>query len=190
MTKKVLIAYESRYGYVTQVANFVKDILIEKGLETINLDVERMSTVAVYPLEQYQGIIIGICENISAFKKLKKTFIKKDLGQYKEDSHPVAVFTNSPLNIPVLFKPESEHERYQLHITKKFRFRPDICEIFKPVLDFTAFSPLESYIKSFRKSISRKAKGVGIELDYKGVNDLRDWPNIKKFTERFIMLLN
>jgi len=87
---KVLIAYESKYGYTTQVANFIKDKLVERGLDTINVDVKRSEGVEVYPLKQYNGIILGLCIGTSAFKKLKKSFFKKDLAQYKDDSHFVA----------------------------------------------------------------------------------------------------
>lgn len=82
MKNKVLIAYESTYGYTTQVANFIKDKLVERGLETVVIDVKRSEDVEVYPLEQYKGIILGICIGVSAFKKLKKSFFKKDLARY------------------------------------------------------------------------------------------------------------
>ncbi|MFW9950994.1 MAG: flavodoxin domain-containing protein, partial [Candidatus Thorarchaeota archaeon] len=150
---KVLIAYESTYGYTTQVANFIKDKLVEHGLETVVVDVIRSKNVEVYPLEQYKGIILGTCIGISAFKKLKKTFFKKDLAQYKDDSHFVAVFTNNPSNLVMLVEPDNKYMRY---ISKKLGFIPDICEEFKPVLDFSASSPLASDDIKIFKFVSKK----------------------------------
>ncbi|MFX1476988.1 MAG: flavodoxin domain-containing protein [Promethearchaeota archaeon] len=184
---KVLIAYESIHGYTTQVVNFIKDRLVELGLDVLTCDVIRNKNQEVYPLEQYKGIIVGTCVGVSAFKKLKKTFFKKDLVQYKDDSHFVAVFTNSPDHIVALVKPSDNYYRY---ISKKLGFTPDMCEVFKPVLDFTAFSPLSSDDKKIFRFISRtKLRKGGIEVDLNGVNDFRDWDNIAAFADRFASLL-
>lgn len=185
---KVLIAYESEYGYTTQVANFIKDKLVERGLDTISVDVKRSEGVEVYPLEQYKGIIIGTHIGTSAFKKLRKTFFKKDLAQYKDDSHFVAVFSNSPTHMILLVKPDNDN--YTRYVSKKLGFVPDALEVFKPVLDFTASSPLRSDdLKMYRFISKRKLKIGGIEVDLNGVNDFRDWNNIAAFADAFAELL-
>ena len=79
MKKKVLIIYHSEYGYVTQIANFIKDRLQKKGLEVITVDVIRNQNTEVYPLEQYSGIILGIDQGVWRLKKLKKSFLKEIL---------------------------------------------------------------------------------------------------------------
>ena len=187
---KVLIAYESEYGYTTQVANFIKEKLEDRGLEIVIVDVKRSENVEVYPLEQYSGIILGLCISVSAFKNLKKTFFKKDLAQYKDDSHFVAVFTNSPSYLVMLVEPESSRDKYVKYMSKKLGFIPDACEEFKPVLDFTAFSPLASDdIKIFKFVSKRKLIKGGIEVDLNGVNDFRDWDNIAAFANAFADLL-
>ena len=183
---KVLIAYESTYGYTTQVANFIKDKLAKRGLETVIVDVKRSEGVEVYPLEQYNGIILGLCIGTSAFKKLKKTFFKKDLAQYKDDSHFVAVFTNSPSHMRMLIEPHKGREKYVRYISKKLAFVPDACEEFKPVLDFSAFSPLDSSDKKLARFFCKKK---GIEVDRNGSNDFRDWDNIAAFADAFADLL-
>ena len=185
---KVLIAYESEYGYTTHVANFIKDKLEEHGLETVVIDVKRTENVEVYPLEQYNGIVFGFCIGWSAFKKLKKTFLKKDLAQYKDNSHFVAVFTNSPSYLVMLVEPDND--KYVRYVSKKLGFIPDACEEFKPVLDFTAFSPLASSDKKMFKFISkRKLMKREIDVDLNGVNDFRDWDNIAAFANAFADLL-
>jgi len=185
---KVLIAYESMYGYTTQVANFIKDKLVERGLETVVIDVKRSEDVEVYPLEQYKGIIVGIFLFLSSFKKLKKNFFKKDLARYKDDSHFVAVFTNNPSHLVMLIEPDNN--KFVKYISKKLGFVPDACEVFKPVLDFTAFSPLTSDDRKIFKFIcKRKLIKRGIEVDLNGVNDFRDWNNIAAFSDSFTALL-
>ena len=185
---KVLIAYESEYGYTTQVANFIKDKLVERGLDTITVDVKRSEGVEVYPLEQYIGIVLGFCIGWSAFKKLKKMFLKKDLAQYKDDSHFVAAFTNSPSYLVMLVEPDND--KYVRYVSKKLGFTPDACKEFKPVLDFTASSPLASDdMKIIRFVSKRKLMKRGIEVDLDGVNDFRDWDNIAGFANSFADLL-
>ncbi len=49
MEKKVLIIYHSEYGYVKQIANFIKDRPQKKGLEVITVDVIRNQNTEVYP---------------------------------------------------------------------------------------------------------------------------------------------
>ncbi len=69
-------------------------------------------------------------------------------------------------------------------------FTPDLVESFKPVLDFSPFSPLERDDRVISKSFYRLlAKKRGIELDYKGCNDFRDWDNISAFIDKFVSLL-
>ena len=184
---QVLIAYESPYGYTTQIANFIKDKLEEYELETVVIDVIRSKNKEIYPLAQYKGIILGTSTKISAFKKLKKTFFKKDLAQYKDDSHYVAVFTNSPSNLEMLVEPD---DKYMQYIIKKLGFIPDLCEVFNPVLDFTPFSPLTSdNIDLYRIICKKKLIQNGIEVDLNGVNDFRDWKSIEEFADNFSALL-
>ena len=182
---KVLIAYESEYGYTTQVVNFLKERLVEHGLDVVAFDVKRSQNIEVYPLEQYKGIIIGTCIGVSAFKKLRKTFFKIDLARYKDNSHFVAVFTNSPSHIRILIEPQKGREKYLKYISKKLGFVPDMCEEFKPVLDFTPFSPLDSSDKKVFKMFCRSK---GIEVNFNGSNDFRDWNNITAFANNFVKL--
>lgn len=182
---KVLIAYESRYGYTTQVVNFLKEKLVEHGLDVVAFDVMRSKNVEVYTLEQYKGIILGTCIGVSAFKKLRKSFFKYDLARYKDNSHFVAVFTNSPSHIRILIEPHKGREKYLKYISKKLGFVPDMCEVFKPVLDFTAFSPLDRSDKKISKMFCRSK---GIKVDFNGSNDFRDWKNITAFADNFINL--
>lgn len=185
-----MIAYESPYGYIAQIANFIKDKLVERELETILVDVVRAKDKDVYPLEQYKGIVLGIEMFISKFKKLKKTFFKKDLAQYRDDSHFVALFSTSPMNIRILTDPPDEDESFTRSMSKKLGFTPDLCKVFNPVLDFSAYSPLErDYIKIMRSAGGSNLKKQGITLDSNGVNDFRDWDNVTAFADSFASLL-
>jgi len=85
---------------------------------------------------------------------------------------------------------EPDNNKYEQYISKKLGFIPDVCEEFKPVLDFTAFSPLASDDRKIFKFISkRKLIKRGIEVDLNGVNDFRDWDNIAAFADTFGTLL-
>lgn len=190
MENKILITYESTYGYIAQIANFIKDKLVERELETRVIDVKRSKDKEVYPLEQFKGIVLGVELFISAFKKLKKTFFKKDLAQYRDDSHFVAVFSTHPFMIGVLIDPPAEDEKFTRSISKKLGFTPDLCKFFNPVLDFTAFSPLKpDELKVIRSASRSRLKKHGIKLDSEGVNDFRDWDNIAAFADTFASLL-
>ena len=189
MGKKVLIVYHSNYGYVAQIANFIKDRLLEKGLAVVTVDVIRSQNIEVYPLEQYSGIILGVNQGLWELKKLKKSFLKEDLPYYKKQQHSVGYFENVVNPGPLLRKDKNE-QRSRKYLKKKLGFIPDLVEIFKPVLDFSPFSPLERdelvLTKSFTRLVMRKS---GIVIDYKGCNDFRDWDNISSFADKFIALL-
>lgn len=190
MTNKILIVYESTYGYIAQVANFLKDRLMEAGLDIDVIDVKRYKGLKVYPLEQYKGIVLGIFSGsgVSSFKKLKRTFLRKDLAQYRNDSHLVGVFTTRSFNITTLN--EQEDEKFARYIIKKLGFTPDLCEVFKPVLNFSALSPIEpGDRKIIRFVCERDQKQLGIRLDYTGINDFRYWDNITAFADTFVSFL-
>jgi menaquinone-dependent protoporphyrinogen IX oxidase len=189
MGKKVLIIYHSNYGYVTQIANFIKDRLLEKEVAVVTVDVIRSQNIEVYPLEQYSGIILGVSQGLWELKKLKKSFLEGDLSYYKKQQHPVGYFENV-VNPGSLIRMDKNKQRLLKYLKKKLGFLPDLVEIFKPVLDFSPFSPVERgelvISKAFTRLVMRKK---GIEIDYKGVNDFRDWDNISLFVDKFASLM-
>lgn len=189
MGKKVLIAYHSNYGYVSQIANFIKDRLLEKGLAVVTVDVIRSQNIAVYPLEQYSGIILGVNQGLWELKKLKKSFLNTDLAHYKIQHRPIALFRNG-VNPGPLIRKDKNRVRFLKYLKKKLGFLPDLVETFNPVLDFSPFSPVERdelvISKAFTRLVMRKK---GIVIDYKGCNDFRDWDNISSFADKFNALL-
>ncbi|MFX1572835.1 MAG: hypothetical protein ACFFB0_08800 [Promethearchaeota archaeon] len=189
MEYRILIVYRSEYGYVTQIAKFIKDRLLKKGLEVITVDVTRDQNTEVYPLEQYSGIMLGINQGLWELKKLKKSFLKTDLAYYKRQQLPVVLFENY-VNPGLLLRKDKNKERFLKYLKKNLGFIPDLVNIFNPVLDFSPFSPVERDDRVISKTFTRLlAKKSGIVIDYKGCNDFRDWNNIALFADKFIVLL-
>ncbi|MFX1316198.1 MAG: hypothetical protein ACFE9T_10065 [Promethearchaeota archaeon] len=174
---------------MTQIANFIKDRLLEKGLAVVTVDVIRNQNIEVYPLEQYNGIILGVNSGLWELKKLKKSFLRGDLSYYKKQQRLVGYFEND-VNPGPLLRMDKNKQRLLKYLKKNLGFIPDLVEIFKPVLDFSPFSPLERdeevMTKAFTRLVMRKK---GIDIDYNGVNDFRDWDNISLFADKFVSLL-
>ncbi|MFW9879395.1 MAG: hypothetical protein ACFFG0_40480, partial [Candidatus Thorarchaeota archaeon] len=141
MKKKVLFVYHSKYGYVAQIVNFIKDRLLKKELEVITVDIIHNQNTEVYPLEQYSGILLGINEGPCELKKLKKSFLKTDLAYYKNEGCPVGLFENG-VNPGPLIRKDKNKERFLKYLKKKMGFIPDLVETFNPALDFSPFSPV------------------------------------------------
>ncbi|MGZ4853036.1 MAG: flavodoxin domain-containing protein [Halobacteriota archaeon] len=76
MSKKILIAYGSRYGSTEEIAHSMARILANAGLETQLLDLRRTKQKDWPPLASFDGVLVGSGIKIGRWTKEATAFLK------------------------------------------------------------------------------------------------------------------
>ena len=83
MTKKVLIAYGTRFGSTEEISSKFAEIMREKDLDTTVINVKKDKWP---PLDQFDAVLIGSSIKIGRWTKEAKKFFKKNVESLKEKS--------------------------------------------------------------------------------------------------------
>ena len=89
MAVKVLVAYGSKYGATTEIADKIGHVLAEEGLETDVLSAEKVKSV-----EGYAAFVIGSAAYIGMWRKQVTSFVKKN--EKALAARPVWIFSSGP----------------------------------------------------------------------------------------------
>lgn len=188
--KKVLVAYATKYGYIEEIAQAIHKKLMEENLEAELLNLEKISSKKWPSINDFDGIIVGSCKGSGFWRKDAKTFIKKNRDILLNSKKPFACFRSDPLDFPSIIYPDSIKEYLEEEFIKTFSFSPPLVDGFGPVFDFSKKSKLDRTNQELlRKMVKKVTKEFGIEIDFKGYNDLRDWDRIQEFALNFANLI-
>ncbi len=183
MSKKVLIAYGSRYGSTEEISINFKETLEEKGflVDLINL---RSKNNEIPSITNYSGVLIGSGIRIARWTKEAKNFLKANVNHINENETLVGIFLSSGEASEPEKRPDIM-EKYLVTIFKELGLdlgNHVLYDAFGGVFDLSATTEL-SWIN--RKMVKMAAKDdPNIELNRR--NDLRDWDQINKFIENFV----
>jgi menaquinone-dependent protoporphyrinogen IX oxidase len=190
--KKVLLAYDSKYGYVKDIVDSISKKLGESNLEPQIVDIARVKKKNWPIIEDYDGIIIGA--NAGKYKALPNkilAFMKSNLNSLNPSRIPLGIFKSDPWQLEILKDPEKIRRKFEKSLMRHFGFLPTLYKVFCPVLDFSRKSKIDRDDRKYLKPIAKKiSKKTGLEFDYKGLNDFRDWQNIENFAQNFSELIN
>ncbi|MHA2370831.1 MAG: flavodoxin domain-containing protein, partial [Candidatus Hodarchaeales archaeon] len=94
MSKKVLIAYGSRYGSTEEISINFKETLEEKGflVDFMNL---RYNKTVISNIANYSGVLIGSGIRIARWTKEAKNFLKRNVNHLNENETLVGIFLSS-----------------------------------------------------------------------------------------------
>ena len=83
MSKKILIAYGSRYGSTEEIAHSMAEILANAGLETQLIDLRRTKQKDWPPLASFDGVLISSGIKIGRWTKEATAFLKMHAEELK-----------------------------------------------------------------------------------------------------------
>ena len=83
MSKKILIAYGSRYGSTEEIAHSMAEILANAGLGTQLLDLRRTKQKDWPPLTSFDGVLVGSGIKIGRWTKEVTVFLKTHADELK-----------------------------------------------------------------------------------------------------------
>ena len=186
-SKKVLIAYGTRYGTTEETAKDLAKILKELGIEAELVDLKLAKEKEWPSLSTFDGFLVGSGIKIGRWMKEPQKFLKKLKAEADSSIKPLGLFVSC---MACLSEPEKAKTDYLEKIIKKYDLEPKIYQSFGPILDFSETSRLGRFSKSILKGVAEKEyEPAGIAVDYEGHNDLRDMDRLRKFAEEFAALL-
>jgi menaquinone-dependent protoporphyrinogen IX oxidase len=176
---RVLIAYGSRYGSTEEIASRLAGFLGDEGVEATVLNVKKNRS---WPsLEGYDGVIVGSGVKISKWMREPLEFLRRKRDELV--GRRLALFVSC---MSVLIEPEDARRDLLEKVAEEAGVEAELMEAFGPVMDMGPGSRMGFLDKKIAQSVMLGlSKDLGLELDMKGRNDLRDWDRIREFAHRF-----
>ena len=203
--RKVLIAYRSRHRYVEQIAREIAKTLNQEGLETRFLDVRNTRTKNWPSMDEFDGILVGTWVHVWEFTRRKKRnllyqtkdfpkktkkFLTMNEIELKTKGKILGLFISDPFLLGYLEDPIGADDHLEQIMIQKLPVKADIYKIFGPVIDLSFSSHLKREDRDkLRRMVKEISKVTGLDFDYKGFNDFRDWDEIHNFTMKFARLV-
>ncbi len=174
MTKRVLIAYGTRFGSTEEISSKMAEIMKKNGLDTTIINVKKDKWP---PLDQFAAVLIGSGIKMGKWTKEAKNFIKKNIKALKEKSF-LAVFVSSG----EASDPEKYQEAKEKYVQKMITdlgldLNKVMHEAFGGVFDMSSTSRMGRLDKMFSNMGAKEDENI-TENEY---NDLRDWDQIQSF---------
>jgi menaquinone-dependent protoporphyrinogen oxidase len=185
MTKKVLIAYGTRFGSTEEISLKFAEIMGKEGLDTTVINVKKDKW---QPLDRYDAVVIGSSIKMGKWTKEAKNYFKKNVKSLKEKSFLAVFVSSGEASDPEKYQ-EAKKKYVQNVITELgFDLNNVMHEAFGGVFDLTSTSRMGWFDKTF-SNMSAKEEENMTENEY---NDLRDWDQIHSFaneaTNRILQL--
>jgi len=186
MSKKVLIAYGSRYGSTEEVSIKFKETLELKGFDVdlVNLKAKK---IKIPEISSYYGVLIGSGIRISKWTKEAKNFLKKNAKAINENNIITGVFLCSgeaadPEERPAVV------DKYLVQVFNKLGLEPGdhvLHDAFGGVFDLSDTTKLGWMNKKILNMVANEDPNI-VRNER---NDLRDWDQINEFIDSFMRKL-
>ena len=164
---KALIAYGTRYGSTTGIAEKIKSVLENHEIEVdlVNLGKERVRDL------DYDLIVVGSGIQVGKWTKESLRFIEKNGAEIKQKKH--ALFATSGLARDKS-KQDEFTEQYLNQIAEKYGLHPVSLGLFVGSFDMSKYNfPVKLLMKVMTKDLEEDG------YDLKKPVDLREWDQIE-----------
>ena len=185
---KILVVFVDKYGYVSEIADNMSRKIRESGLKVDLVDLRHTREKKWPAINEYAGVILisaGRTKLLSFWTGRARKFASNYVRPLEKEIL-TGFFKSDPWELQGLSDPVKSKEKFGKNILQTCNFIPDFYEDFGPVLDFSRKSKLKRDDRKILKdSAKRIAKRTGLEFEYKGFNDFRDWNRIEDVSKEF-----
>ena len=189
LNKKALIAYSSKYGYVDEIVHIISEKLSKEGLQVDLLNLDKANISKWPSIDEYKGIIVGSCMSKmgSSLRKEVKKFVNLNLETFLNTNKTLGFFYSDPRILNHIIDPNASKKVSENTMNSFFGFIPKYCYDFGPAFDLAhGFKKLPPEDRDrIRRIVKKLSKETGIEFNFKGFNDFRDWNLIEEFSKNF-----
>jgi menaquinone-dependent protoporphyrinogen oxidase len=174
MTKRVLIAYGTRFGSTEEISNKFAEIMRNRGLETTVVNVKKDQ----WPfLDQYDAVLIGSGIKMGRWTKEARNFLRKNLEDLRIKSFFAVFVSSGEAGDPEKYQEAKEKYVQTIISDLGLNLNEVMHEAFGGVFDLTKSSKLGWLDKKFANMAAKEDSSL-TENEY---NDLRDWDQINSF---------
>jgi menaquinone-dependent protoporphyrinogen oxidase len=194
MSKKVLIAYGSRYGSTAEIARAMAQTFEKEGLEPQLLDLKHTKQKQWPSFALFDGVLVGSGIKIGRWTKEASAFLKThadELKALKPKGFVVGVFVSCGMASTPGQQAEARRKYLEevlanVGITDSV----DTYDAFGGVYDLSPSAPMGFLDKRMLGMAAKQMAKDGTPLTEGARNDLRDWDQIRAFAEHFAELVN
>jgi len=183
------VAYVDKWGYVSEIADTMSRIIRESGLKVDLVDLRHTRQSKWPAINDYTGVILisfGRTKLLSFWTGKARKFASIYVAPFEKEK-VIGFFRSDPYAYQGLLDPISAKEKFGKSILKTCNFIPDYYEEFGPVLDFSRKSKVKRDSREILKDSAKMiAKATGLEFEFKGFNDFRDWNRIEEVSKEII----
>ncbi|TFG04652.1 MAG: hypothetical protein EU536_04135 [Promethearchaeota archaeon] len=186
-SKKILIAFGTRYGTTEEIAKKIAEILETQELKTTVVDLKNTKSKNWPSLSEFDGIIVGSGIKIGRWMKEPQKFLKENQEYLKQTEKPLGVFISCAL---CLTDKEKAINDYLQMVLANLGVQANLMIVFGPLIDFSETSKMGWMAKKmFKAAAIQDLRSAGYTINDNARNDLRDWNAIAEFTHDFARLL-
>ncbi|MHA1967394.1 MAG: flavodoxin domain-containing protein [Candidatus Hodarchaeales archaeon] len=179
MTKRVLIAYGTRFGSTEEISSKFVEIMRNQGLDTTVINVKKDKWP---PLDQFDAVLVGSGIKMGRWTKEAKNFFKKNVKALKEKSFFAVFVSSGEASYPEKYQEAKEKYVQKIITDLGFDLNKVMHEAFGGLFDLSNTSKIGWLEKKFTNMAARDDESSNLtENEY---NDLRDWDQIQAFANK------
>lgn len=185
MPKKILIAYGTRYGSTSEIAERFSEWLTEDGHDCTVVDLRnKVQRTSIADIEEYDAVILG--SGIRAGQRVKEAanFLITHADALSEPKRKTAFFVSS-LEAATPSSYEKAKQKYLEAPLNKAGVTPDLYDAFGGIYDLSEDTRQGRFARSILGGAIGRNKEILIEMKKGERNDLRDWDKIREFARLF-----
>ncbi|MBU6997861.1 MAG: hypothetical protein HXS41_06810 [Theionarchaea archaeon] len=187
MSKKVLIAYGSRFGSTEEIARKIGEVIVTEGVESELVDLRKTKKGRWPSPSNFDGVLVGSGIKIMKWTKEAESFLKVNSDYFKEGGTPLGLFVSCLSRVT---EGEEGGKEYLVKIMETLGIHAVLYEAFGAVLDFSSSSRMDFLNKKMlRMGMKEASKEKGLVFDENGRNDYREWEQIEEFAKKFVSLI-
>jgi menaquinone-dependent protoporphyrinogen oxidase len=169
MTKRVLIAYGTRFGSTEEISSKFAEIMRSQGLDTTVINVKK---------DKWPPLV-GSSIKIGRWTREAKKFFKKNVKALKEKSFLAVFVSSGEASYPEKYQEAKEKYVQKIITDLGFDLNKVMHEAFGGVFDLSNTSKIGWLEKKFTNMAARDDESSNLtENEY---NDFRDWDQIQSF---------
>lgn len=176
---RVLVAFGSRYGSSTEIAEEIGKVMENQGVE---VDLVNLRKNKVDNIDNYELIVVGSGIKMGKWTKESLKFLNKNKSTLKDKKVALFVSCGAPLNGEE--KMDEARELYLEKVAKEnLSCEPVSMGLFGGVFDPDANHGLmyKMAMKMAKKGFEEKGVDTSKRYDYRDWNEIHDWA--RKLTE-------
>ncbi len=176
MTKRVLIAYGTRFGSTEEISSKFAEIMKSQGLDTTVINVKKDKWP---PLDQFDAVLIGSSIKMGRWTKEAKRFFDKNVNALKKRAFLAVFVSSGEASDPEKYQEAKEKYVHKIITGFGFDLNKVMHEAFGGLFDMSNTSKIGWMEKKFMNMAARDDESANLtENEY---NDLRDWDQIQSF---------